>query len=126
MDEQATNTNTAELPEDCPVCMEPMWVLLPGPQAATMQLSPLFACETCHKHVHWRCIDEAVCTSLKAQCPMCRAPFQHPVVQDSPASAGIADLMQYIMQQVDDAVGRAMMESVFPAERPPPRVFSAE
>jgi hypothetical protein len=67
----------------CAICMEPMWVLAgSGDTAAIMHTSPLFICNTCHKNVHWSCMDEAVCTAWKAQCPMCRTKFSHPALPE--------------------------------------------
>ena len=68
--------------DECAVCLEPMFVIT-GKHSlhSVMQLEPLFSCQTCLKHTHWKCMDESVCSSLKAVCPLCRAPFTHPVVE---------------------------------------------
>ena len=52
-----------------------------GTQGVMCVAGELFRCEQCHNSVHQKCIDESVVTSMEARCPLCRAPFQHPVLE---------------------------------------------
>lgn len=53
----------------CPICLEPV-LTLP------------WRCPGCKQKAHAVCIDENVFVSLKAECPMCRHVFQHPLLEE--------------------------------------------
>ena len=71
-----------EMNSDCCICLEPMFVSLgaEGTEGVMCVAGELFRCAQCHNSVHQKCIDESVVSSMEARCPLCRTPFQHPVL----------------------------------------------
>lgn len=88
---------------ECAICLEDMWVVTgPADQpTALLEKSPLFQCATCHKSLHWSCVDESVCFTRKARCPMCRTPFAHPAATEEPA----AETPQQWIEQTLNEIG---------------------
>jgi hypothetical protein len=67
--------------EQCCICLEPSIIANGDPYFGPMlahSLSGWWCCEKCRGYIHNDCIDSLVCSTGKAQCPLCREVFSHP------------------------------------------------